>query len=96
MKEHILKHYDLIFSQVKFPETNYENKLTLWQDAVQYLMKQDRFIYVQEGKNLVKSFQSPILIRVLCMLFGGPKPRFSHVLCGLKAITVPMLALACM
>ena len=96
MKEHVLKHFKLIFLDIKFPESTFENKLTQHQEAVQHLSKQDRFIYVKEGNRLVKPFQSDIMMRVLSILFVGPKPRFPHVVRKLKEITLPMLALACM
>ena len=62
MKEHILRHFELIFLDIKFPESSFENKLTLCQEAVQHLLKQDRFIYVKEGNRLMKPFQSDILM----------------------------------
>ena len=96
MKEHILKHFELIFLDIKFTESTFENKLTQRQEAVQHLSKQDRFIYVKEGNRLMKPFQSDIMMRVLSILFVGPKPRFPHVVRKLKEITLPMLALAYM
>ena len=45
MKEHIIKHYEIIFDEIKFPQTTYEDKMIVRQDAVQYLSKQDQFIY---------------------------------------------------
>jgi hypothetical protein len=95
MKEQLLKHFDLIFLEVQVPPSNLEDKIANRQRAVQYLSKTDRFIYVQEGKRLVKPFQSIILMRILCILFSGPKPQFLYVLRGKSAITRSMLALAC-
>jgi hypothetical protein len=96
MKEHIIKHYEIIFAEIKFPQTTYEDKMGVRQAAVQYLSKQDRFIYIQQGKKLVKPFCSDFLMCVLNILFVGPKARFPHVLRGLKSVSLPMLGLACM
>src|ERR1022692_4225174 len=96
MKEHVLKYFELIFLDIKFTESTFENKLTQRQEAVQHLSKQDRFIYVKEGNRLMKPFQSDIMMRVLSILFVGLKPRFPHVVQKLKEITLPMSALACM
>ena len=96
MKEHVIKHYKIIFAEIKFPQTTYEDKMIVRQDAVQYLSKQDRFIYVQQGTKLVKPFCSDFLMCVLNILFVGLKARFPHVLRGLKSVSLPMLGLACM
>jgi len=95
MKEHVIKHFELIFSNVKFPDGNFEDKIARRQQAVQFLGKGDRFIYIQEGKQLSSPFQSGILMRVLNVLFSGPKPRFPNVLRRQSSISRAMLALAC-
>ena len=95
MKEQVIKHYELIFSEVRFPETTFEEKMKQRQKSVQYLAKDDRFIYVKEGKQLVRPFYSPILMRVLNVLFVGPKPWFPQVLRDRDSITRDMLALVC-
>jgi len=45
MKEHIIKYFEVIFSDISFPETNPENKTTKRQDTVQHLAEIGSSIY---------------------------------------------------